>query len=482
MATDISVTITPPAQKTVVIGNGITQHAVTHAPGGNDTLELYYATTGNLAYISGQIGAPTGVVLITGDQDIGGIKNFTERPTVNGTGVLLSGEASASSTGYLTGYVNKAETGNFYPTSNPSGYITGVDLSPYSTTSQLTGTSGFLQDQIISLNNGTGSFLTTGSADDRYVSSTLNQTVSGDKNFVSRPTVNGVTVLLSGDSLPSDTGYLIGYVLKIETGNFITTGTSGFLQEQINSINAGTGEFITGVDLSAYATNANLTGTSGFLQSQLTALDSLTGSYVTGDIVRPSDTGSMASTGYVALISGELQNQITDLVNSTGQYSSQFYPLTENPSGYITGVDLSLYSTTSSLTGVSGYLGGEINHLQSGSIEAIFNGFGSTLTTGIKGYIRAPFNGTITSYELVAKETGNLVIDIWKDTYDNFPPTVADTISNPNKPTLLAAQKNNDYVLSAWNRSISQGDWIAFNIDSVSSITLATLSLQINKS
>jgi hypothetical protein len=34
-------------------------------------------------------------VRITGNQAVDGVKNFTSRPTVNGTGVLLIGEAAA---------------------------------------------------------------------------------------------------------------------------------------------------------------------------------------------------------------------------------------------------------------------------------------------------------------------------------------------------------------------------------------------------
>jgi hypothetical protein len=43
------------------------------------------------------------VVYTTGTQTISGVKNFSSRPTLNGTGLLLSGEA--------------------YPLNNPSGYV-----------------------------------------------------------------------------------------------------------------------------------------------------------------------------------------------------------------------------------------------------------------------------------------------------------------------------------------------------------------------
>lgn len=345
MATDITVTITPPATKTVVIGNGITAHAVTHAPGGSDSLENYYATTGSLAYVSGQIGSPAGVVLITGNQGISGVKNFFSRPTVNGTGVLLSGEAATQNTGYLTGYVNKSETGNFLSSSqtgqltgqfypldqNPSGYITGLDLSSYATIPYTTGISGSLQFQITALQgetglyalkSQTGSFLTTGAGDTRYVS-------------------------------------------KNETGSY----TGVFYPR-----NSNPSGYITGVDLTPYATIVLLTGTSGHLQGQIDYLTGVTGSFLTGNVVRPSDTGSLASTGFVVTVSGGLQTQLNTLQSGTGsyvlktqtgQYTGDFYPRNLNPSGYITGVDLSNYTTISYVTGISGGLQSQITSLQS---------------------------------------------------------------------------------------------------------------------
>jgi|688.fasta_scaffold00448_66 hypothetical protein len=77
------------------------------------------------------------IVYNTGNQTISGIKNFASRPTVNGTGVLLSGE------------------------------VAQADLSS-------------------------------------TVRTTGDQTISGIKNFASRPTVNGTGVLLSGEAVRSN--------------------------------------------------------------------------------------------------------------------------------------------------------------------------------------------------------------------------------------------------------------------------------------
>lgn len=222
---DISVTIGQRETYQVSLGQGILPHGSSHAPGGSDSIEEYYyprsnpsgyAQSGDFAtvqYVDGvsgslysQISFPENVVFTTGGQTINGAKNFSTRPTVNGSGVLIVGEITAVETGYLTGYVSKEETGVystvFYPRNNPSGYITGVDLSNYQTVVSSTGISGYLQAQIIVLNGqtgsyalaiNTGSFLTAGAADNRYVN-VLGDTVSG--NLVVTGSTSGQSFVL----------------------------------------------------------------------------------------------------------------------------------------------------------------------------------------------------------------------------------------------------------------------------------------------
>jgi hypothetical protein len=68
---------------------------------------------------------------------------------------------------------------------------------------------------------------------------------------------------------------------------------------------------------------------------------------------------------------------------------------------------------------------------------------------------------------------------VWKDTYANFPPTVADTITGSEKPTLSSVQKNQDTNLTTWTTSINVGDILAFNVDSVATLLRVTLSLKV---
>jgi hypothetical protein len=99
-------------------------------------------------------------------------------------------------------------------------------------------------------------------------------------------------------------------------------------------------------------------------------------------------------------------------------------------------------------------------------------------TTGAKKlYLKVPFALTITSWELVADVSGSLVVDIWKDSYANYPPTVADTITASAKPTLSAAQKNASSTLTGWTTSLASGDYLEINVDSVTTVTNATLTI-----
>lgn len=115
-------------------------------------------------------------------------------------------------------------------------------------------------------------------------------------------------------------------------------------------------------------------------------------------------------------------------------------------------------------------------------ISVVFDGQGSTLTVGTKAYLSCPFAGTITKARILADQSGSCVVDIWKDTYANYPPTIADTITASAKPTLSSAQKNEDSTLTGWTTSVSAGDTFVFNVDSATTVTRVTVVLEITTS
>lgn len=122
------------------------------------------------------------------------------------------------------------------------------------------------------------------------------------------------------------------------------------------------------------------------------------------------------------------------------------------------------------------------NH-KKGAIGITINGNGSAITAGaIEDAIRVPFDCDIISAETVADQSGSIVIDIWKDTYANYPPTDADSITASAPPTLSTAQKATDSTLTGWTTSLTEGDYIHFNVDSVATVERVTLTLAVSKS
>lgn len=119
---------------------------------------------------------------------------------------------------------------------------------------------------------------------------------------------------------------------------------------------------------------------------------------------------------------------------------------------------------------------------QGSSIEIIIDGSELPITAGIKGDIEVPFDGTINKVVLLADQVGSIVVDIWEDTYSNYPPTVADSIVAAAKPTLSGANKYSDSVLTGWTTALTKGNTLRFNVDSASTVTRVLVSLSITKS
>src|SRR3990167_2048864 len=111
----------------------------------------------------------------------------------------------------------------------------------------------------------------------------------------------------------------------------------------------------------------------------------------------------------------------------------------------------------------------------------IIDGAGSAITAGIKGDIPVPYSCTITMATLLADQTGSIVIDIWKDTYANFPPTDGDSITASAPPTITTALKSQDSTLTGWTTTIAANSILRINVDSCTTITRATLFLNVTR-
>lgn len=116
-----------------------------------------------------------------------------------------------------------------------------------------------------------------------------------------------------------------------------------------------------------------------------------------------------------------------------------------------------------------------------GFLPYLFEGGGAVISVGAKRPIMWGFKGEVTRITLLADQAGDFVADIWKDTYANYPPTVADTITAAAKPTLAAAIKNQDAVLTGWTKSFNKGDIWLPNVDSAATVQWVMMIIEAKK-
>lgn len=114
-------------------------------------------------------------------------------------------------------------------------------------------------------------------------------------------------------------------------------------------------------------------------------------------------------------------------------------------------------------------------------VAFIIDGGGSAITTGIKGDLYFDFGCTINQVTMLADQSGSIVVDIWKDTYANYPPTDADSITASAPPTISTATKSQDSTLTGWTTTIAAGSSLRFNVDSITSITRVAIILKVTR-
>jgi hypothetical protein len=115
-------------------------------------------------------------------------------------------------------------------------------------------------------------------------------------------------------------------------------------------------------------------------------------------------------------------------------------------------------------------------------ITVVIDGGGAIITTGVKGYLSLPLSGTWKKWRILSIDSsvtsGSIVIDIWKDTYANYPPTVSDTITASDKPTASSVTKAEGSSLTGWTTAFTAGDVIGINVDSITSYTKVSVTLE----
>jgi hypothetical protein len=314
----------------------------------------------------------------------------------------------------------------------------------------------------------------SGTSDNWTASGLTNSTLAGRGFVESLTATNGVTFpsvgatqILGTDVNGNTTNIILGANLT-RTGNTLdATGGSVVLS----------GTQVIGITLDG-GSNALPAGLKGFVEipyacqiQKVTMLADVVGSAVV-DIWKDSYLN------YPPSVADSITASAKPTITTTNK--SQTSTLT----GWITNVtagDIIGFNVDSATTITRLLVSLTVTRSSSSAIGITIDGAGTQITTGVKGSIEVPYACTIERATLLANQTGSIVIDIWKDSYANYPPVVGDSITASAKPTITAAVKSQDSTLTGWTLAVAAGDILRFNVDSCTDISTATLTLKVRQ-
>lgn len=124
---------------------------------------------------------------------------------------------------------------------------------------------------------------------------------------------------------------------------------------------------------------------------------------------------------------------------------------------------------------------GEGGEVGPGAIKATIGAIGAAISTGIAGDIFIPFGIEITRVTMLADQTGSIVVDIWNDSYANYPPTDGDSITASAPPTISTDDQSQDATLTGWTTTIAADSTLRFNVDSVTDIEQVEITLEFTR-
>lgn len=115
-------------------------------------------------------------------------------------------------------------------------------------------------------------------------------------------------------------------------------------------------------------------------------------------------------------------------------------------------------------------------------IGSTFDGASSVLEGGRFVDVPVPYNCIIQEAELLIDPSGTVSIDIYKDSYTNYPPNISDKITSATPPSVIAGIKSKDVTLTGWTTTLLAGDILRFILLGTPLLaTKATVALKVLK-
>lgn len=107
-----------------------------------------------------------------------------------------------------------------------------------------------------------------------------------------------------------------------------------------------------------------------------------------------------------------------------------------------------------------------------------FDNGAAPLTTNMMDDIVIPFDMEIIEWSLLLNDAATVSIDLWQDTYANYPPVNADSITNSNNPATSGTDKEQGDTTGWTTGQLNEGSVLRAVIETTSVATRAVLTLR----
>ena len=123
------------------------------------------------------------------------------------------------------------------------------------------------------------------------------------------------------------------------------------------------------------------------------------------------------------------------------------------------------------------------NFTESADITFVIGDGSNVITTGIKVFIRLPFDCEVERWTVMSLDaSSSIVVDINRYTsLANYDAGTKASIAGSDLPTLVSDKSNESTALTGWTTVLNQGDILEAEVDSITTATRVTISLRLNK-
>ena len=111
------------------------------------------------------------------------------------------------------------------------------------------------------------------------------------------------------------------------------------------------------------------------------------------------------------------------------------------------------------------------------SVNFVIDSGSQDISPGSKGKVTVDVSGTIESIKVLSDQTGDIVLEVSKSNFQDFPTLT--TITNNQRVQLQSQNKYIDDVLNNWDKTIVAGDILDFSVVSSTNMRRLLISLKL---